>query len=144
VRARGFWVPCQKAFFDVRVFNPLAGRYGNISIDKAFETNEKEKKKSYNERVLKIEHGSFTPLVFCLNGGKGRECRKFYQRLCLMISDKRSLNYNTVMNWINRKISFALNRCIIMCVRGSRSVKDKNTQSNDIEIAEAISNINQT
>jgi len=52
VSARSFWIPYQKAFFDVRVFNPLARRYGNISTEKAYEINEKEKKKSYNERVL--------------------------------------------------------------------------------------------
>ena len=142
VSARDFWIPYQKAFFDIRVFNPLAGRYGNMSIEKAHEINEKEKK-AYNERVIQIEHGSFTPLVFCSNGGKGRECRRFYQRLSQMIAEKRRLNYNIVTNWINRKISFALNNCIIICVRGSRSLRDQNlTESNDIEIAEAISQIN--
>ena len=140
VSARGFWVPYQKAFLDVRVFNPLAGRYANVSMQKAFEMNENDKKDDYNDRVLQVEHGSFTPLVFCLNGGKGRECRTFYQRLCQMLAEKRSLNYNFVMNWMNRKISFALNNCIIMCVRGSRSVRDKIlNEPNDIEIAEAIS-----
>ncbi|MEO0683779.1 MAG: hypothetical protein AAFY76_01695 [Cyanobacteria bacterium J06649_11] len=140
VSARGFWVPYQKAFFDVRAFNPLAGRYGNLSINKAFEVNEKEKKKSYNDRVLQVERGKFTPLVFSANGGKGLECVKFYQRLCHMIADKRGVNYNITMNWINRKIAFALNTCIIMCVRGSRSTNDiHTTTTNDIEIAEAIS-----
>ena len=46
VSARDFWIPYQKAFFDIRVFNPLAGRYGNMSIEKAHEINEKEKKKA--------------------------------------------------------------------------------------------------
>ena len=43
--------------------------------------NEKEKKRQYNERVLEVEHGSFTPLVFSSNGGMGRECSTFYKRL---------------------------------------------------------------
>ena len=34
IAARGFWVPRQKSFFDVRVSNPLAGRYGNTKIAK--------------------------------------------------------------------------------------------------------------
>ena len=46
------------------VFNPLAGRYGSSNISKAYEINEKEKKRSYNERVQQIEQGIFTPLVF--------------------------------------------------------------------------------
>ena len=110
ISARGFWIPYQKAFFDVRVFNPLAGRYESMNVSKMYEINEKEKKRAYNDRVLQIERGSFTPLVFCTNGGKGRECRKFFQRLGQNIAEKRGISYNLVANWINRKISFALNK----------------------------------
>ena len=61
IAARGFWVSGKKAFFDIRVFNPVAGRYRNSKIPKACELNEKEKKRQYNQQVLSIEHGSFTP-----------------------------------------------------------------------------------
>ena len=44
IAARGFWVSGKKAFFDIRVFNPVAGRYRNSKIPKACELNEKEKK----------------------------------------------------------------------------------------------------
>ena len=64
IAAKDFWVPGQKAFFDVRVSNPLAGRYGNSKVSKAYEINEKVKKRAYNERVFQVEQGSFTPLVF--------------------------------------------------------------------------------
>ena len=69
VAARGFWVTNQKAFFDIRIFNPLAKRYGNLDPKKCYEINEKEKKRFYNNRVIDIEHGSFTPLVFSATGG---------------------------------------------------------------------------
>ena len=36
------------AFFDVRVFNPIAKRYVNQEIWKTYEVNEREKKKLYN------------------------------------------------------------------------------------------------
>ena len=49
VSARDFWIPYQKAFFDIRLSNPLAGRYANMSTEKAHEINEKEKKKAYNQ-----------------------------------------------------------------------------------------------
>ena len=61
--ARGFWQAGQMAFFDVRVFNPTSKRYVNQEISKTYEVNEIEKKKLYKERILQIEHGSFTPLV---------------------------------------------------------------------------------
>ena len=48
----------QLNFFDIRVFNPLAKRYANQRLKKCFEINEKEKKKSYGERILLIEPDS--------------------------------------------------------------------------------------
>ena len=63
VSARGFWLKGQVAFFDVRVFNTTAKRYVNQELRKSFEVNIKEKKKQYNERILQVEHGIFTPLV---------------------------------------------------------------------------------
>ena len=34
---------------------------------------EQEKKRAYNERVLRFEHGTFTPLLFIICGSTGRE-----------------------------------------------------------------------
>ena len=34
--------------------------------------NEQEKKRSYNEKIPQIDHGTFTPLVFSINGSMGR------------------------------------------------------------------------
>ena len=50
------------AFFDVRVFNPIAKRYVHIDTSEAYQLNEKEKK-NYNEGILEVEHYSFTPIV---------------------------------------------------------------------------------
>ena len=57
VSARGFWVTGQKAFFDIRVFNPLAKRYVSYEPQRCYILNENEKKRSYNNRVMKVEHG---------------------------------------------------------------------------------------
>ena len=89
ISARGFWISGQKAFFDVRVFNPKAGRYEKQSLAKCYEINEREKKRSYNERIQQCDQGSFTPLVFSANGGYGRECKTFYKRLADMLAEKR-------------------------------------------------------
>ena len=120
--ARGLWQAGQMAFFDVRVFNPTAKRYMNQEISKTYEVNEREKKKLYNERILQIEHGSFTPLVMSATGGMGRECKKFYARLAEMISYKRGTSYSVIAAWVRRKITFSLIKSIGMCLRGSRSV----------------------
>ena len=78
ISALGFWQAGQMAFLDVRIFNPNAKRDANIELSKAYEINEKEKKKTYNERILQVEHGSLTPLVMSATGGMSREYKKFY------------------------------------------------------------------
>ena len=39
--------------------------------------NEDEKKKEYTERVLNVEKGNFTPLVFLTSRGMSKECKRF-------------------------------------------------------------------
>ena len=131
------------AFYDVRVFNPLAKRYRDLELRTCYAINEKEKKRSYNERIIRVEHGSFTPLVFSATGGMGRECAKFYKRLGEMISDKRKMNNSIVMGWIRRKLSFCLMRSVIRCVRGTRNIYTKNDiqTSGDPSVCEYLCSI---
>ena len=87
----GFWQRCQRAFFDVRVFNPFAPSYRNQKLSTAFSANEREKKRAYAERTVNIEHGSFTPLVFTPYGGSSRETERFISVLASSIAEKRKL-----------------------------------------------------
>ena len=118
IAVRGFWESYQLAFLDIRVFNPMAKRYVNQSMKKAYEVNEREK---YNERVIQLEHGTFTPLVFSATGGLGRECEKFYNRLASIIAEKRGHSYSLLVTWMRRKILFSLMNSVTTCLRGSRS-----------------------
>ena len=42
---------------------------------------EEEKKRKYQQRLLDVEMGSFTPPVFGTNGGMGADCNCFLKRL---------------------------------------------------------------
>ena len=121
ISARGFWQAGQTAFLDVRIFKPNAKRYANIELSKAYEINEKEKKKTYNERILQVEHRRFTILVMSATGGMSPECKKFYSHHAEMICKKRKTNYNVTVTWIRRKIAFSLIKSIGIWIRGSRS-----------------------
>ena len=63
IAARSFWQRGERSLFDVRVFNPFAPSYSKQKLSNAFLSNEREKKRAYNRRVIEVEHGSFAPFV---------------------------------------------------------------------------------
>ena len=75
---------------DIRVFDPNANRYLNATLPRCHEINEKEKKRNYNNRILQIELGTFTPLVFSMYGSIGKRVQNFIQNLqnCYQINVK--------------------------------------------------------
>ena len=76
IKAGGFWAKGVTAFFDVRVTHVNSKCYQSKPTSEVFKEQE-EKKRKYQQRVLDVEMGSFTPLVFGTNGGMGNECQRF-------------------------------------------------------------------
>ena len=132
ISARGFWYLGQRAFFDVRIFDPNAQRHENKTFRRCYELNEHEKKKGYSSRILNVEQGSFTPLVFSITGGMGRECSMFVKRLCQMISLKRNKELSVVRYAIRCKMSYALLRSSLLRVRESRTMFSEYLQLNTV------------
>ena len=60
IRARGVWRNGQNAYFDVRITNTNSPSQKHLTSEKILEKHEKEKKRQYNDRVMNIEHGTFT------------------------------------------------------------------------------------
>ena len=60
--------------------------------------NEKEKKRQYNRRILEVDRGSFTPLIFSTTGGMGRECSSFIHALATMLAEKCDQPFSNVIN----------------------------------------------
>ena len=122
VVAESFWgKDRQRAFFDVRVFNPYAQSHRNTSLTQCYKQNELQKKRAYDQRVREIEHGSFSPLVFSTTGGMGPTATIVYKRLASMIAKKHNKTYSKTIHWLRCRLSFSLLRSAIMCLRGSRS-----------------------
>ena len=121
IKARGFWNLAQDAYFDVRVFHPNAPCYRSRDLASVCKQHESAKKREYNQRIQNVEHGVFTPLVFTTTGSMGREGTTFYKRLADMLSHKQEKPYSVVMGWLRCRLSFAILRSSIMCLRGTRS-----------------------
>lgn len=142
ILARGFWERQKSAYFDVRVFHPYADSYREKTSEQVFKQHENEKKRKYASRVLEIEQGSFTPLIFSTTGGMGTECKIYHKRLAELISIKKCETYSTTMSWIRAKISFALLRCALLCLRGTRKKRRTfETFDTDFLIDNAMANI---
>ena len=63
VRARCVW----------RVANTNTSQQ-NVKTEKVLLRHEKETKREYNRRIMYIEHGAFTLLVFSVSGVLSKEC----------------------------------------------------------------------
>ena len=118
----GFWGSrFEKAFLDVRVFNPSAQSNQHGSLASVYRRHEQERKRQYEQRVQDVEHATFTPLVMSTSGGMGKAATTFYKRLASMLSEKRDVSYGKTINWIRCRLSFALLRASILSIRGARS-----------------------
>ena len=72
-----------------------------------------------------MENASFTPLVFSCFGGMSRECSMFFKRLSEKIAEKRNLTTSEATCFIRTKISFALIKALVLCIRGSRGARER-------------------
>ena len=136
VRAEGFW-SCrqQQAYFDIKVFNPTASTYRNKSLRACHHSLEAGKRRDYLDRIINVEHGSFSPLIFSTSGGMGPTASVVYRRLASLLSLKRDEHYSKTMLFIRCQLGFALLRSSIRCLRGSRSTFTPDIANTDIDLA---------
>ena len=135
IHARGFWERQRSAFFDVRVCHPNAESYRHLSPKQIYRQHENDKKRQYGRRVLEVEQGTFTPLVFTTTGGMAEECNRYHSRLAELLAIKKGEEYSTTMSWIRAKVSFAVLRSALLCLRGSRTKRRTgNIQDTDFGI----------
>ena len=138
VSARDFWTRGQKAFFDVRIFEPLAHTYKGMSLEQAHIHNEQEKMRKYRERIQQVEQGSFTPLVFTTSGGMSKQSQCFFKRLAELMAEKKNETKGYFSKWMRVRLSFAILRSALICLRGSRSSKQKNVDLSILNYDETV------
>ena len=141
--ALGFWTKGQRAYFDIRVFDPVAQSHIDQSLEAAHVKQENEKKHQYEDQVINVEQVSFTPLVFTITGGMSRNTRKFFSRLGEMMADSRNQPRSIIQSWMRCRISFSLLRSAILCIRGTRirRVKPVEIKNSDLGAIALVSRI---
>ena len=114
----------------MRICHPNADSYRDLQIYRQHET---EKKRQCASRILEVEQATFTPLVFSTTGGMGAECKRYHSRLAELVAAKKGESYGTTMSWIRARVSFALLRSALLCLRGSRAKKRIYLELSDID-----------
>ena len=110
----------QWAFFDVKVFNPFAKTHIHQNLESVFRNCERDKKRLYNERIISIEHGSFTPVILSAFGELGYESGIFLSKLIEKLSVKRGVERSVVTKFVRTKLLFELVRSQVACIRVAR------------------------
>ena len=97
VSAVGLWAPFERSYMDVRIFHPNAPTYLHKNLRQVYRQQEGEKKRQFNDEIINIDRGTFTPLFFSTSGGMWMNCDAYHKRLAQLISLKRDEKYSQVM-----------------------------------------------
>ena len=137
VSAIGLWQSLNRAFLDIKVINPNAPSNAAKQIDQMYVSHEREKKRDYNARIIEVEKGTFTPVVFSCNGGAAPEASRLLKTIAQKIATKRSESYSKSISFVRRRIAFDLLRTCLISFRGYRGAgRDIPIQELDFGIQE--------
>ena len=121
ISASGVWGGrFEKTLFDVRVFSPLC-KTNSGPIQQTYRRHETDKRRNYESRVLEIEGASFCPIVLSTSGGQAPATQALVKRLATLLSEKLDIPRPITTSWLRNRLSMAITRSCIMCLRGARS-----------------------
>ena len=132
ISARSVWNVLERAFFDVRVFHAPAPTYTSKEIPAMYLSNENEKKRKYLQRIIQIERGTFTPVVYSTTGGMGLEAQRLVKKLAQKMAITNGQRYADSISYIRRRLRFELLKTTVIALRGDRGSKLR--QQSDIEV----------
>ena len=128
VGVNGFWRGrFERAYIDVRVFNPHAPSNLSSQISSTYRRHEHEKCLKYDQRVREVEHTSFLPFVLSCTGGISPSANVFLKRLGALLAEKHNTEYSLVMGLLCCRLNFAFLLAAVMCLRGTRSLHRDNS-----------------
>ena len=122
ISSRGLWSSFERTFFDVRVLHPNSASYRSSEISTLYRNHEAEKMRKYNSRVITVERGSFSPLVYSTFGEMGPQAMRYHKRLAELVANKRNKDYH-VISHMRTRIRFSVLRSTLSAIRGERGKK---------------------
>jgi len=87
--------------------------------------HEQRKWREYGERIRNVEHGDFTPMIVATTGGIGYQGTLVLKRLGVILAEKINEQLSVTMSFLRCRLSFAILKSAILCLRGSRPLRRK-------------------
>ena len=84
---------------------------------------ERQKNLEYEDRIVQIKKGNFTPFVMSSTGGLGPSANIFVQHITKRISAKRREPYSKIVCLLRDAFADCLARALFMNLRASRTVR---------------------
>ena len=141
ISAVGLWQPLNRAFLDIKVVNPYAQTNAAMELGAMYRSHERQKKRKYNARIIEVEKGTFTPVVFSCSGVAAPEASRLLKTIALKRATKRGEKYCTTINFIRRRIAFDVLRTCLLSFRGKRDsatgvlpIEDLDLEEKEMEI----------
>ena len=104
-----------------------------MDLNQIYRQHETEKKRQYSCRILEVEQATLTPLVSSTTGEMVVECKRYHSRLAELLATKKGESYATTMSRIRARVSFALLKSALLCLRGSRAKRRIHLELPDID-----------
>ena len=107
--------------------HPNSPTYEKKDMEQIYKAHEMRKMKKYNNRIIQVEKGTFTPLIYSTNGGWGPQATRYHKRLAEKLSQKRGEDYAAIMCYMRTRIRFSILRSTLIAVRGERGRRQSYT-----------------
>ena len=91
----------------------------------AYKYHESIKENKYEQRKNEVGKAIFCPLVFTGTGGASPAASKALKQLSSTLSARKEDSYADIILYPRTKISFALLRSSTLCIRGSRTLRQR-------------------
>ena len=108
------WGTHERTFIAVKIFHPNCPSYINMEKEKAYVQQENIKKRKYKEKILNVECGLLTPILFSTTGGAGPEADRHLKRVTELMALKKKGEYSQIITFIRTRLHFNLLRSILV------------------------------
>ena len=126
-----YGAPALIAFFYVKIINAHAKSCPK-TIKDAYKYHESIKQNKYEKRISETEHSSFNALVSACSSGAGPSASRVVKQLAIKISENYGKPYANTLSYIRMKISFAVLRSCVLCLKGYRALKPRVLSENSV------------